>query len=253
MEMAQERDVGEQARSVDLLWGEKGEPSRGPKPGLSVKQIARAAIEIANAEGLEAVSMQRVARACGVTTMALYRYVPSKADLLALMIDIGIGEPPALDTVPGGWRSQLEAWARLIWAAFHQAPWSLEVTGSVRLMGPNELGWFEAAVGALAGTGLSGAEAVDAVLTVLNHVRSTAQYSLERARRQKRGSGERWGTMIAGVLQKHGDHFPALRAAMASGALSPSESDGVDYGLGLVLDGIGMRIAERRGEQRGDE
>lgn len=250
--MAQERDVGEQARSIELLWGEKGEPSRGPKPGLSVKQIARAAIEIANAEGLEAVSMQRVAQACGVTTMALYRYVPSKADLLALMIDIGIGEPPALDTVQGGWRSQLEEWARLIWAAFHSAPWSLEVTGSLRLMGPNELGWFEAAVRALSGTGLSGAEAVDAVLMVLNHVRSTAQYSLERARRQRGGSGERWGTMIARVLQKHEESFPALTAALAAGALSPAENDPLAYGLGLVLDGIGMRIAERRGEHRGD-
>lgn len=243
--MAQEHDVGEQARSVGLLWGEKVEPSRGPKPGLSVKQIARAAIEIANAEGLEAVSMQRVARACGVTTMALYRYVPGKADLVALMIDMGIGEPPALDTVPGGWRAQLEQWARLIWDAFHRAPWSLEATAPVRLMGPNELGWFEAAVGALAGTGLNGAEAVDAVLVVLNHVRSMAQYSVERMRRQQGGSGERWEAAVAGVLQKHGDRFPALRAAMASGAFGTPEGGALEYGLGLVLDGIGMRIAAR--------
>ncbi|MGZ3676831.1 MAG: TetR/AcrR family transcriptional regulator [Ktedonobacterales bacterium] len=251
--MAEERDVGEQARSIELLWGEKGEPSRGPKPGLSVRQIVQAAIEIANAEGLEAVSMQRVARACGVTTMALYRYVPGKADLVALMIDMGIGEPPALDKVAGGWRPQLEEWARLIWAAFHRGPWSLEVTASARLMGPNELGWFEAAVGALSGTGLSGAEAVDAVLVVLNHVRSMAQYSLERARRQRGSSGERWGTMLAGVLRKHGDRFPALTAAMAAGALSPSESDALEYGLGLVLDGIAMRIAEHQGDHRWDQ
>lgn len=250
--MAQEHNGGEQARSIGLLWGEKGEPSRGPKPGLSVTQIVRAAIDIANAEGLEAVSMQRVAQACGVTTMALYRYVPGKADLVALMIDMGIGEPPALDEVPGGWRAQLEQWARLIWDAFHRAPWSLEATAPVRLMGPNELGWFEAAVGALSGTGLSGAEAVDAVLVVLNHVRSMAQYSVERMRRQG-GTSERWEAAVGGVLQKHGDRFPALRAAMASGAFGTAEGGALEYGLGLVLDGIGMRIAARRGEHRGDE
>src|SRR5258707_1378038 len=99
---------GDYRRTIELLWGERSEPRRGPKPSLSVEQIARAAGAVADAEGLEAVSMQRVAQECGVTTMALYRYVPGKAELIALMLDIGLGPAPHLDEVPGGWRPRLE-------------------------------------------------------------------------------------------------------------------------------------------------
>ena len=76
-----------QTRSVELLWGQPERPNRGPKPGLSVERIVRVAIEIADAEGLPAVSMQRVASEFGFTTMSLYRYVPGKNELIDLMIE----------------------------------------------------------------------------------------------------------------------------------------------------------------------
>ncbi len=70
---------------LDLLWGRRGRGQRGPKPGLSVDAIVAAAIRLADAEGLEAVSMARVAEQLGFTTMSLYRYVTSKEELLQLM------------------------------------------------------------------------------------------------------------------------------------------------------------------------
>src|SRR5438128_1907234 len=124
--MVDEGSIKDHKQNMDLLWGEKRGSSRGPKPALSVQQIAWAAIALADAEGLDAVSMQRVAHKCGVTTMALYRYVPDKAGLVALMIDIGIGDPPALDSISGGWRPQLEEWAKQLWITFNGHPWSLE-------------------------------------------------------------------------------------------------------------------------------
>ncbi|MFB6519684.1 TetR/AcrR family transcriptional regulator [Streptomyces sp. NPDC056401] len=77
--------------SFALLSGEQEPPSRGPKPSLTAGQIAEAAIEIADAEGLKAVSLARVAKEFGVTAMALYRYVPGKTELLDLMVDLAIG------------------------------------------------------------------------------------------------------------------------------------------------------------------
>ncbi len=70
---------------LDLLWGRRGRGQRGPKPGLTVDAIVAAAIAIADAEGLEAVSMAHVAEQLGFTTMSLYRHVTSKEELLQLM------------------------------------------------------------------------------------------------------------------------------------------------------------------------
>lgn len=71
---------------------------------MRLDAIAAAGIDIADRDGLSAVTMQRVAERLGVTKMALYRYVPGKVELVALMIDLGIGEPPRLATIAGGWR-----------------------------------------------------------------------------------------------------------------------------------------------------
>ena len=92
-------------------WAGKPPPTRGPKPSLSRVQIARAAIHLADKEGLAAVTMQRVAREVGRTTMALYRYFPSKAAVIALMIDsvadssVHFAKPSLL------WSTRLKDWA----------------------------------------------------------------------------------------------------------------------------------------------
>jgi AcrR family transcriptional regulator len=232
---------GGSTRGIDLLWGEAGRPSRGPKPGLTVRRIALAAIAIADAEGLAAVSLQRVAGEVGVTTTALYRYLPGKTELINLMIDMGIGEPPDLDRMPGGWRPKLEEWARRLWAILHAHPWASQASAQVRPMGPNELGWLESAIGALTGTGLTAGELFDAAAVLSGHVRSMAQA-------QQQATGEQWEPAITRVLQKHGDRYPAMMAAIGSGALSPSDNDGLEFGLRCVLDGLGVLIAERAAE-----
>src|SRR6266496_1701688 len=111
MTIGKDRRPGERAGSIELLWGLRTPPSRGPKPALTVERIAQAAIEIADADGFAAVSMQRVASHLGFTKMALYRYVADKAELLAIMIETAAGEPPDLGRVSGGWRPKLEEWA----------------------------------------------------------------------------------------------------------------------------------------------
>src|SRR5271155_2714090 len=97
---------------VNLAWGRKPAPSRGPKPALSAVEIARAAIQLADVEGLEAVTMQRLAREVGVTTMALYRYFPSKADLVDRMIDSASDAPANFGKPSLPWNARLKKWAR---------------------------------------------------------------------------------------------------------------------------------------------
>lgn len=239
---------GEQARSVELLWGERVRASRGPRPGLSVEGIARAAIAIADAEGLAAVSMQRVAGEFGFTTMSLYRHVPGKDELVDLMIDTGLGPAPALAAIAGGWRPRLHAWARALWAVFHRHPWSLAATNRLRVMGPHELAWADAALAALADTGLSAAERHRAFLVVIGHVRSAAQFSVPGGRGRSL-TGPQWAAATAALLERDPARFPALHAVVGAGAAGTGD-DGLEFGLQVVLDGIAALVDRRTHAQR---
>jgi len=227
--------------SVELLWGMRERPSRGPKPGLSLDGIVRAAIAIADAEGLDAVSMQRVAGEFGFTTMSLYRYVPGKSELIDLMIDTAVGPPPDLSAIPGGWRPMLTEWARLTWEFFQQHPWFLGAAlhGT---MGPNQLGWLEQAVAALSGHGLVGQELVEAVLAVNGQVRSLAQFI-----GRSPAENQAWEAAMRTALTEHSDRFPALTAAIADGAFGPDDDGGLGFGLERVLDGIEVLIKQKNG------
>lgn len=147
--------MGDPERLLDLLWGAAEPPKRGPKPSLTVRQIVTTAIEVADAEGLGAVSMHRIGKELDVTPMSLYRYVPSKHDLLELMFDTAVGRPPSDLVGDGPWRAELARWARLQKDFCRRRPWTVELPISGPPMGPNNLAWMNVALEALAGTGLT--------------------------------------------------------------------------------------------------
>ncbi|MFB7864104.1 MULTISPECIES: TetR/AcrR family transcriptional regulator [unclassified Streptomyces] len=240
------QDSDDFSRTLELLWGGRGPSARGPKPALTVERIVECAIDIADREGFSAVSMQRVAKELGRSTMSLYRYLPGKNDLVSLMIDAALGDPPILEDTIGDWRAKLEVWAHCYLVVLNDHPWAVLAATLGRAMGPNELGWLESAVSALGGTALSGSEKTDAVVAVNGHVRSWVQYAGNApAGPTAEISNEHWGTAIAGLVRDHGERYPALLEAMESGAFDPTDEGGPAFGLRVVLDGIGVRIAER--------
>jgi AcrR family transcriptional regulator len=242
--------LGEQTGAVELLWGPRPQPTRGPKPALSLERIAQAAIQVADAEGLAAVSMQRVAAELGFTKMAMYRYVPGKAELIALMVDTAADAPPRLDGGSGDWRAQLGQWARRLLALLQRHPWLLEATVGPRIMGPNELGWLERAVAALDGTGLDGGERMDAVVVILGHVRTIAQQSRTATGPPQDNPEEQLGAVIAELLRTHGNRYPALTAALASAITHGSQDKALEFGLETIFDGLGVLIAQRSGTDK---
>jgi len=213
---------------ADFLWVERARPTRGPKPALTLDRIAAVAIAVADAEGLAAVSMQRVAADLGYTKMALYRYLPGKAELVAVMLERAIGEPPAVD---GDWRERLTGWAAALLERYTRHPWAVEATVGHRPIGPVELTWMEVALAALP-PGLSGAERLDAVATIAGHARAIAGQPPE----------SELVAAIGMVLRDHAERFPHLVAAV-------SEEGGRDqaflFGLGRILDGLAALIALR--------
>jgi AcrR family transcriptional regulator len=231
-----------QAGAIALLWDRPATPRRGPKPALNLEAIAEAGIGIADADGLAAVTMQRVATALGVTKMALYRYVPGKAELVALMIDMGVGEAPRSSGAAGDWRLRLDQWARQLFSRFWQHRWALEVTVGPRVIGPNELGWMEEAVAALAGTGLDGGEMLDVAATLAGHVRAIAQ---QRSAPAGGHPEQAMAAAITSLLHGRQERFPALSAALEAAAEHSSQDKALDFGLARILDGVGLLIASR--------
>src|ERR1700749_1723014 len=116
--------------SVDLLWDGPPPRTRGPKAALTLDRIADAAIAIADAEGLDAVSMQRVAADLGYTKMSLYRYLPGKSELVAAMVERALGEAPDLDGQ--GWRAGLTTWARTLLETMAGHAWAQDATTGAR-------------------------------------------------------------------------------------------------------------------------
>jgi AcrR family transcriptional regulator len=228
--------------AFELLWGKRAEGTRGPRPTLSAAEIARAGIAVADADGLGGVTMQRVAGELGVTKMALYRYVPGKVELVALMIDTGMGEPPRLAGMAGGWRPRLRAWALRLFELFRRHPWTLEATVGVRVMGPNEIGWLEEAVAALGGTGLDGAQMLDVVVMLVGHARNLAQQTAGTSGESTEGA---MADAIAALVAGREDRFPALAGALRSAAASGAQDQALDFGLDRILDGVELLIASR--------
>jgi AcrR family transcriptional regulator len=240
--MGREDEEGTSPPRAGLLWGSRSRPSRGRPPTLSLDRIVTAAIAIADAEGLAALSMQRLATELGAGTMSLYRYVSGKAELAALMLDTVIGEPPDYAEA-GDWRAGLEQWARENYAIFQRHPWTLPLVTDERVMGPNETSHLEAALRTISGCGLSARDMLDTALLVNGFVRGTAQYSIRATPgapdKIRRNIGEATAETIEEYDRK--DRYPTLVAAMAAAgedAADAGEQTSFEFGLQRILDGL---------------
>lgn len=234
------------AETMALLWGTKPPPSRGRKPGMTVDRIVAAAIAIADADGLDAVSMRRVADALGVGTMSLYRYLPGKAELHELMLDAAMGEtgPPGAD--PRGWRESLAEVARLSLAGYRRHPWLLEASLSRGLVGPNQAAVLDRFLTILDGTGLTNGQRMAVVGLVVSYVRGRARQLTETTRAEQRSgmSDGRFWQEFAPLLAPHLDatRFPSLATVWQDAELT--WEDEFEFGLQRVLDGIETYIGE---------
>jgi AcrR family transcriptional regulator len=240
-------------RSVALLWGLRQPTRRGPKAGLSVEQITQAAIEVADAEGLAAVSMARVAQQLGAGTMSLYRYIASKDELLLLMSDAALTAPPA-PPEGAGWREALRHWAYAVLAELRRHSWYVQIPLAGPPTGPRNLAWFDAALRTLAETGMASGDQVMAVMTLITFVQGEVRMTAELIAAEDAGApgaGEIYGGAIASLIDPV--TYPALSAAVAEGIFDDDRpaadqvGDDIGASLEIVLDGIAALIERRAG------
>ena len=164
-------------RLIERLWAAPAPPRRGPRPMLSVERIVDAAFELANTEGLEAVTMARVGKALGVTPMALYRHVSNKDELLTLLADRIADVPPLPSDV--GWREGLELWVRAQIDAALARPWILDLPLSALLPGPVRLRWIDQAFGMMRDVPLTAGEKFGIIGLLAQHVLGEARVQIE--------------------------------------------------------------------------
>lgn len=245
------------ARSLALLWGSQTEAGRS---GLTLKDIVTAAIDIADTEGVDALSMRNVAARLGVGTMSLYTHVPSKSDLIDLMFDTAYGElyesVEGPSQQPDGWRGALRFIAHQNWDLYLRHPWMLQIATGRSVLGPHAALKYEAELRPLDGLGLSDVE-MDAVLAlVLTHVEGCARAQVIRAHTQQESgmTDEEWWVARAPLLGKLIDpaRFPVgTRVGVSAGeeyqgASSPEFA--FTFGLERILAGIAELISTKESQ-----
>jgi AcrR family transcriptional regulator len=242
---------GDPQRSLELLWRAQKAPSRGPKQRLDLDQIVTAAMNVADAEGLQALSMRKVADALNVGTMSLYTYVPGKAELVDLMFDQAVAGPN--EPIEGTWRERLEQIAHENWWRYHRHPWLLEITMVRPVLGPNVIARYDHELQTLEGIGLTDVE-MDAVISLIaGHVEGAARRALESAHAERLTgqTDEAWWAERAPILERllEPERYPtAMRVGAAAGeehnaAYAPEHS--FEFGLQRILDGVEALVMRR--------
>ena len=241
---------------MELLWRPSARPARGPRPRLSREAIVECGIELADRDGIAAASMRAVARALGVGTMSLYRYVPSKDALADLMFDTVLVRQPKAAELPGDWRAKLEAVARLDLALYLRHPWVLEVSINRPPLGPGVLDSYESVLRAAADSGLPMRELNAAADALAAYVRGAAQARITQLRtiRESGMSDEEWWSERNDFWERYFDpeRYPTITAIYASGGYE-DPPDPFDWGLQRLLDGIEAGIAAGRAAAPGAE
>jgi AcrR family transcriptional regulator len=237
--------------SLATAWGLRERPGKGPKPGLSLERIVRAAVHVAEADGFAAVSMNRIAKEVGVSAMALYRYVNAKDELVPLMLDVAIGDPPAPRAEDEGWRSAITRWCWTYREALGRSPWTLRVTISEPPNTPRQIAWFEHGLTSLHGTGLTENEKVSVIMLLSGYVRNTeAMYhGIAEALAAADSNADQMMSSYSDVLRQVIDpvRFPSVAFALQEGVFDQPDSVEGEFGFGLerILDGIDVLVRVR--------
>ncbi|TRV75574.1 GntR family transcriptional regulator [Streptomyces sp. 130] len=200
-----------------------------PAHGLTRDRIVRAAIALADVEGLPALSMRRIATDFGVSTMALYRHVPSKGELVRLMSEtVFESEPPG--PRPAGWRARLEREVRWLWSLYLRHPWMARVLSALTrpTASPHAMRYTERTLSALKGLGLSPVQMIHVHLALLGYAQGiAAAVELESQAWQETGmTSEEWMAT----------HQTRMETIQITGSYPTLATHFGDEGFGLELD-----------------
>jgi AcrR family transcriptional regulator len=253
---------------LDLLWGRRERGKRGPRPGLTADTIVTAAIQLADAEGLEAVSMARVAAKLGFTTMSLYRHVASKEELLQLMWNGSALGAESLVIDGDGWRSRLRAWAVIQRDLLDRHSWITQMPMAAPPVAPNSLHFVERGLQTMDDTTLPDIVKIAVIGLLSSYTLSEARMAADVKRAAAAGAAAEIPGAASGAEPAAGggappvqESFEALLRELVDERTYPrlyriawapqpdvpfSEREQFLFGLDIILDGV-QSLIERIG------
>jgi AcrR family transcriptional regulator len=243
----------ESANEYEVVWTRPERAARGPAPTHSRAEITASAIALADSEGIDAVSMRRVAAGLAAGTGTLYRYLARKDDLIDLMIDAVEGEDGGPDPLSGDWRQDLRAFARRARSIMHRHPWVAVLAAGRPTLGPNGLRLVEHTLSAIAELGLTIDEMLVSVETLQAFVRGYTLGELAEQEAIRRSGLDRgqWMTAHAPYMQKiivEGHHPLVARVVLDAESPHADNQDerGFERGLDRILDGLSANLPPTR-------
>jgi AcrR family transcriptional regulator len=261
---------GDPERTLALLWRDRaagrtdGRPARGRRPKLTVDQIVRAALAVADREGLTAMSMVRVAEEAGAGTMSLYTYVPGKAELIDLMVDAVLAErdlPGPGDPLPEGWLEQIELYAERTRTAYRRHPWLRQISTVRPPLGPGLMAQQEYLLSALSGIGLSPRQITAAAGTIVTfvHAAAAAEAEYEQAERTTGESADAWWAARGSFWEDYFDvtRHPTIARIWREGGFDAgtkgTNAEAYEFGLQRLLAGIQAAVERARSRPAAQE
>ena len=243
----------EVTRRLALLWTTPPQPSgRGRKARLTLDQVVAAGIAVARAEGLEGLSMRKVAAELGVGAMSLYTYVPGRTELVDLMVDRAFAE---LDLPAAGapWREGLTRYAREHLELYQRHPWILQTSMWRLPPTPSTLDAQEAGLRTLVDTGLPEAQVVEIVGLIDAFVRGLARATVAEAT-DKASSGQsndEYWTSLSSFWVDYFDpeRYPTMTRIWNAGGFDAPELDAFSGPLERLLDAVESTIDRARAQE----
>ena len=238
--------TGDPLQLLQLMWAPATKVGR---TGMTVRALTEASIDLADAEGLEALTMRAVAQQVGIGAMTLYGYVPGKAELVELMLDQLAGityDGHDLPAAREGWREGLRHVADRNYAHTLDHAWVAGIAPARPVLGPGNCLKYEAELAPLDGIGLSDHEMEHALTTVLGMTTAAVrwQLGLQRVRTDSHLSDEQWWALSQPVLgaAMEGMDLPISSRVGQATASAGNPHASLQAGLDLFLDGLSQRL-----------
>lgn len=249
------RTVMDEFKLIGLLWRDS---LVSPRSGISTQSVTALAVDLADREGLGAVTIRRLAEEAGVTAMALYPHIGGRAELVELMLDHVADATYETITIPEGtdWRARVTAIAEANWASCQSHPWITDLATGRPVPGPGASAKYETELRALDGIGLTDIEMEHTLTALHSLVHGTARATLAAQASRQPGEDQDndwWANIEPTLTAAIGDQTPFPTAARVSGALGEKTGKANDpegayrHGVSLLLDGIAKRLGTTAG------
>lgn len=218
--------------------GRKNEVEKTSK--LNTRKVVQGAIELAGREGLDSLTIRNLAEHLGVTAMAVYRHIASREELLLLMVDKSLGEPPDAIHLATNWQQALEAWGFGLFARYQDHPWVLDLLAPGLPTTPNHVAWVEVFLKAMESCRLTLQQKMDAALLIDGHVRNIANLT----RQDKAERIEATIAAASGWLPQVLDpaKYPNFLKVLQEGVLEDATGPELSFGLSSIIAGLEAQL-----------